>query len=289
MTASPRRLPRSGRLHQARALLPDPGAVTRQRRRGICGLAGHPGLERGFPADDWRHIPPAGSTISRSSGWRPRERHPAAARHSAADRRRLPRILQELKARGYRIVHVVPATAERPATATVPQQWLLHPPSETIAISRWPKNSALCVCERATLPAPVFSDLDWRDSELIAHARRTRGVPLPRPAPWPQPRFAPINAASILPVPAASVFKSRKRCASRCWPPIRRSVTRSAAGSRDPVVSARSRGIVSRQVTHLRSAAQHNPRAGHSVRGVSKQPGRPENARAVRLASLKKR
>ena len=32
----------------------------------------------------------------------------------------LPRILRELKTRGYRIVHVVPATPDRPATPTVP-------------------------------------------------------------------------------------------------------------------------------------------------------------------------
>ena len=51
----------------------------------------------------------------------------------------LPRILREMKARGYRIVHVVPATPDRPATPTEPQQWLLHPPSETVATSRWPK------------------------------------------------------------------------------------------------------------------------------------------------------
>src|SRR5258707_7090249 len=51
----------------------------------------------------------------------------------------LPRILSELKARGYRIVHVVPATPERPATPTEPQQWQLHPTSETLANSHWPK------------------------------------------------------------------------------------------------------------------------------------------------------
>ena len=58
----------------------------------------------------------------------------------------LPRILRELKARGYRIVHVVPATPERPATPTEPQQWLLHPPSETVAISRWPKIPQFRFC-----------------------------------------------------------------------------------------------------------------------------------------------
>src|SRR5689334_3815417 len=35
----------------------------------------------------------------------------------------LPNILRDLKARGYRIVHVVPATPDRPATPTEPAQW----------------------------------------------------------------------------------------------------------------------------------------------------------------------
>jgi peptidoglycan/xylan/chitin deacetylase (PgdA/CDA1 family) len=36
----------------------------------------------------------------------------------------LPLLLHELKRRGYRIVHVVPATSDRPKTATVPSQWI---------------------------------------------------------------------------------------------------------------------------------------------------------------------
>ncbi len=38
----------------------------------------------------------------------------------------LPIILSELKARGFRIVHVVPASAERPATVTAASAWLPH-------------------------------------------------------------------------------------------------------------------------------------------------------------------
>jgi hypothetical protein len=35
----------------------------------------------------------------------------------------LPIILEELKARGFRVVHVVPASAERPATVTAAEAW----------------------------------------------------------------------------------------------------------------------------------------------------------------------
>src|SRR5258707_10803605 len=64
----------------------------------------------------------------------------------------LPRILHDLKVRGYRIVHVVPATADRPATPTEPSQWQLHPPSEMVAISRWPKVPKFASAGPAALP-----------------------------------------------------------------------------------------------------------------------------------------
>ena len=42
----------------------------------------------------------------------------------------LPEILNELKGRGYKIVHVVPAAADRPKTATSAQQWVARPTPE---------------------------------------------------------------------------------------------------------------------------------------------------------------
>jgi hypothetical protein len=42
----------------------------------------------------------------------------------------LPEILNELKSRGYKIVHVVPAAADRPKTATSAQQWVVRPTPE---------------------------------------------------------------------------------------------------------------------------------------------------------------
>jgi peptidoglycan/xylan/chitin deacetylase (PgdA/CDA1 family) len=43
----------------------------------------------------------------------------------------LPSLLTELKARGYRIVHVVPATPELPATPSETQEWVFHAPNKT--------------------------------------------------------------------------------------------------------------------------------------------------------------
>jgi peptidoglycan/xylan/chitin deacetylase (PgdA/CDA1 family) len=269
------------------------------RAEGVEQYAASQGIQiwsADFPADDWRHIPPArvyDLAIKRleAKGKGILLLHDIQARTVAA----LPRILQEIKARGYRIVQVVPATPERPATATVPQQWLLHPPSETIAISHWPKIPNFVFTGTATLPAPVLSDLDWRDAELIDHARRTRGVPLPRQAPWPQPQLAQFSATPVLPIPAASVFKIPEAVRVTLLaanPPVKR--TEQAASAEPEIapraVSAKSRRASARQATSLKHAAHQNPHAGRVGRGVSKHAALPrKNGRSVRVASLKKR
>jgi peptidoglycan/xylan/chitin deacetylase (PgdA/CDA1 family) len=166
-----------------------------------------------FPADDWRHISSARVYDLAMKRLEDKGRgilllHDIQARTVAA----LPRILFELKARGYRIVHVVPATSELPATPTEPQQWQLHPPSENVAISHWPKIPNFTFADTGTLSAPALSDAEWRDgqfAELLAHAERHgRGVPLPREAPWPRQSELPLeNAAITLSVPAQNVFE----------------------------------------------------------------------------------
>src|SRR5882672_8900777 len=163
-----------------------------------------------FPADDWRHVPSSRVyelAINRleAKGKGILLLHDIQARTVAA----LPRILHELKARGYRIVHVVPASPDRPATPTEPQQWQLHPPSEMVAISRWPKIPKFAFAGPAALPVPALSHLDWHTSDLGVRApRRGRGVPLPPVAPWPrQTTLPPAGTLAALPVPAASLFK----------------------------------------------------------------------------------
>jgi hypothetical protein len=169
-----------------------------------------------FPADDWHHI--SSSRVYDIAMKRLEAKgkgilllHDIQARTVAA----LPRILRELKARGYRIVHVVPATPEQPATPTEPQQWQLHPPSETVAISHWPKIPSFVFANAEMLPAPALSELDWRDGRSVTlaeasnHASRSaHRVPLPREAPWPrQSSLAPGSAAIVLPVPSQSIFE----------------------------------------------------------------------------------
>lgn len=80
-----------------------------------------------FPADDWRRISPAQVVHFAMSRLEAKGKgvlllHDIQARTQAA----LPVILQQLKERGYRVVHVVPATPERPKTLTDPTQWIPH-------------------------------------------------------------------------------------------------------------------------------------------------------------------
>ncbi len=182
-----------------------------------------------FPADDWRHV--SSSRVYDLAIKRLEDKgrgilllHDIQARTVAA----LPRILHALKARGYRIVHVVPATSEQPATATETPQWQLHPPSETVAISHWPKIPNFVYTDAGTMPAPSLSDLDWDDGKLpltepFDRPRHlARGVPLPRQAPWPRQSQLSIGGAAIaLPVPAQSIFEvqEKRRAASQTVPP----------------------------------------------------------------------
>ncbi len=162
-----------------------------------------------FPADDWRNVSAARVyelAIKRleAKGKGILLLHDIQPRTVAA----LPKILRELKARGYRIVHVVPATPGRPSTPTEPQQWQLHPASEMVAISRWPKIPRFAFASTAALPAPALADLDWRSTDLGPRTqRRARGVPLPRTTLWPrQITLPPDHMLAALSVPAASIF-----------------------------------------------------------------------------------
>ncbi|WP_414644642.1 polysaccharide deacetylase family protein [Bradyrhizobium sp.] len=174
-----------------------------------------------FPADDWRRVSSArvydlAMQRLEAKGKGILLLHDIQARTVAA----LPKILHELKARGYRIVHVVPATPDQPATPTEPQQWQPHPISETVATSRWPKIPGFVFTSAETLPAPAVSDSDRREGMLVSlpesFERPGRlahgGIPLPPRAPWPS--LSPLAAGAArtpLPVPGKDIFEIQER------------------------------------------------------------------------------
>jgi hypothetical protein len=199
-----------------------------------------------FPADDWRHIS-SGRVYDlamkrlEAKGKGILLLHDIQARTVAA----LPKILHELKVRGYRIVHVVPATPDLPKTPTEPRQWQLHPISENVAISHWPKIPNFVFAGAETLAAPAMSDSDWREGRLVSLAesfersrRLPRGaVPLPQQAPWPRPTPQQgANTAITLPVPAKDIFEIREKSALATQQPTVASAHH-AEGTETPVGS----------------------------------------------------
>jgi len=159
-----------------------------------------------FLADDWHHI--SSSRVYELAIRRLEANgkgilllHDIHARTVAA----LPRILDALKARGYRIVHVVAASRDLPPTPSESRQWRLHPPPENVAITRWPEIPNLVLAANPELPAPSLSDFDWLDSHPMAKADERSG---PLKVRFPQVTEAAIeNTAITLPVPAQAVFQ----------------------------------------------------------------------------------
>lgn len=145
-----------------------------------------------FPADDWRHV--SSERVYQLAMQRLEAKgkgilllHDIQARTVAA----LPKIIRELKARGYRIVHVVPATADLPATPTTQVEWLLHPPTETTPIARWPAVPNFVFTQTGTLPAPSLADLNAQTEHQRLLPRRTR---------------AQMDVASTLAAPGRDLF-----------------------------------------------------------------------------------
>ena len=167
-----------------------------------------------FPADDWRRI------SSTEVYERALERIEANHRgilllHDIHERtaEALPILLQELKRRGYRIVHVVPATSDQPKTATVRRQWIRHVrqiwPQVPIYPEVEPELPAPSPASFGFAQAPVsLPPLPGRHRPLRIAARGE--ISLPPASPWPQqpelPQALPSSASPQLPVPNPQSF-----------------------------------------------------------------------------------
>ena len=129
----------------------------------------------------------------------------------------LPDILHELKARGFKIVHVVPAGTERPKTVTEPEQWAArHAPGQQV----WPRTLVV----GAEAPEPVLAapspesfgiEHFGRSTIRIALAQSFErhvaddGQPLlPSVRAWPRAVAYAVPAdATVLPAPGAQNFR----------------------------------------------------------------------------------
>src|SRR3954464_5519257 len=230
-----------------------------------------------FPADDWRHV--SSDRVYQLAIQRLEAKgkgilllHDIQARTVAA----LPKIIRDLKARGYRIVHVVPATAEQPATPTTPVEWLLHPPTETTPIARWPAVPNFVFAQTEMRPAPSLADLNARAAHQPLLPRKTMAL---------------ANVAATLPAPGRDLFAIPEGSVEVLLSTTlsRRAATRLAMAAETPH-AAKSKAGKSRA-----------PRTAHAVHGTPKHAAEAEGAapkstapksaapRPTRVASLKKR
>ena len=100
-----------------------------------------------FLADDWLRIGPA-QVYSRALQRIEADHKGILLLHDiqAKTVEALPHLLRELKRRGYRVVHVVPAEPDRPKTATDPGQWVMH--------ARLSPRTPIFIETEPELPAP---------------------------------------------------------------------------------------------------------------------------------------
>lgn len=245
-----------------------------------------------FPADDWRHV--ASDRVYQLAIQRLEAKgkgilllHDIQARTVAA----LPKIIRDLKARGYRIVHVVPATAERPATPTTTVEWLLHPPTETTPIARWPRVPNFVFTQTRALPAPALADLNVQAEHQPLLPLRT---------------MAQANVAATLPVPGRALFAIPEGSVEVLLSTTlsRRAATRVAMAAetsraaRDKAAHAKAaKGkaakLQGRRTAHVAPATPDHPEQlkGTTTTGTAPKgsASRSVTTRPTRVASLKKR
>jgi peptidoglycan/xylan/chitin deacetylase (PgdA/CDA1 family) len=139
-----------------------------------------------FVADDWKHIRP--SDVLHRALKRIEAKHKGILLlHDIqpATVAALPQLLKELKRRGYRIVHVAPATPEQPKTITEPSQWLMssaQPASEAVNIEtplelRAAITSPQLPSSNATAPSPGLPNPNATSASAASPSAQRLGTP----------------------------------------------------------------------------------------------------------------
>jgi peptidoglycan/xylan/chitin deacetylase (PgdA/CDA1 family) len=103
-----------------------PGFLTAQPTEAALASRGLMTWSADFPADDWKNIGSA-EIVKRAMSRLEAKGRGILLLHDIHERtvEALPIILNELRTRGYHIVHVVPATSKVAKTETTPEQWIL--------------------------------------------------------------------------------------------------------------------------------------------------------------------
>ena len=179
-----------------------PGLLRQDSVERYLAAHGYATWSLDFLADDWTHI--SANEIARRALQRiEARRRGILLLHDIqpATALALPTILAELKARGYKIVHVVPATADRPAIVAENDQWVQRHPTRR----SWPRVlSPDTTPARPTLDAPSPANFGVAEGsgQLMAMTN-----PLGQRAPWPSAVAFTVPAETeMLPSPGPEDF-----------------------------------------------------------------------------------
>ena len=120
----------------------------------------------------------------------------------------LPDILKELKARGFKIVHVVPATPDRPKTVTEPELWAArHAPQPKV----WPRTLAVDVESPEPVlaaPSPASFGIEFVGRTIKVAMAQTFDRQVAAAPAWPDPAdYAVPSEAHVLPIAGAHNFR----------------------------------------------------------------------------------
>ena len=174
-----------------------------------------------FLADDWRHI--SSTQVVRLALSRLEARgkgifllHDIQERTLVA----LPVILRELKARGYRIVHVVPASQSTPKTPTDPQQWFFNVPpdgtpmaklsAQSVWLAQRPPRAPLAEIVLRKRASSSFNidaandrkpDLALEVSKAVSHVKLPGSWPITAAGMTLSPVEPPVGNAALLTAP----------------------------------------------------------------------------------------
>ncbi len=174
-----------------------------------------------FMADDWTRIG-AGEIVKRALARLEQKGKGILLLHDIkpATALGLPMLISELKARGYKVVHVVPASADRPATVTTAEQWQVRNPPTTEQLtnrepSMWPKAAPYRVTlTEAAVEAPSLTSFGADATGAVVPialvpALETPGDGAQKAAvAWPEHvALAATSETDVLPVPAMHNFR----------------------------------------------------------------------------------
>lgn len=227
-----------------------------------------------FPADDWRKI--SASEVHKRAMQRLQAKgkgvlllHDIQPATALA----LPGLLADLKARGFRVVHVAAADATHPKTPTIAAEWRLHGASRVASI--WPTPPETFAAGTLALPLPAPEALGLRDDEgqplavTLARANASERDVFPAPLAPPALRLDGMDhpvepdalAAPAIPSLAALQFDTRKDISARLKDRARRHARTKANGEKAAAEKTQGNEVLRTRMRHKRSAP---PREHHA-------------------------